>query len=336
MGIIRAVSRSSLVLLAALASGCADPASESTDDLPGPPRAELDIQCLPGCTETDPYPDSAGAFLSSAVSPETCFYASGTDADGDRLVDRCERDLAQRFAPQLYYYRYDDVRREPYWVAGMNSPQYTNVRANTPIYPGGGQVRIVYLLSYYEDLGGQTFSCTIPGAHLICLPHHGDSEWILLDLWYNERTQHWLLKGILMSQHTYAEGYSTLPGKTYTTRIAYPEKAGTYPRVWVAQGKHANYPNKASCDEGGTFDSDTCEKNNTGARVEYSGAYNLGSRPARLRDCVQSRNPSWQFYGTGKQECYWRAGDTFRAWYPDNIGGGESGVHADILASLGF
>jgi hypothetical protein len=37
-----------------------------------------------------------------------------------------------------------------------------------------------------------------------------------------------------------------------------------------------------------------------------------------------------------KPNCYWKDGDTFRAWYPDNVPGGSSSPYSGILASLGF
>jgi hypothetical protein len=284
------------LVLVALAIGCSGP-TEQVSSI-GPIEQDITPACLPGCTESDPFPDSAGIFLSSFVTPTACFEGTATDADLDGMSDRCERDLAQAFAPQLFHYKWDDVRREPYWVASPNTTPY-----HSPVpYPGEGEVRIVYLLSYYEDLGSDVFACSVPPFHTICDPHHGDSEWIALDLWYKSNTKHWLLRGALLSQHETAQGITTPSGKLYPSAFFYPGKQGTYPRVWVAQGKHANYASQGSCNSGGTYNSDTCENNNTAVRVEYSSVYNLGSRSNRFRDCVTSRNPSWQWYGTGKTE----------------------------------
>jgi hypothetical protein len=320
--------RWALSLAVVAAAACAEPTEQ--ESVPSNIALDNTPTCLPGCTETDPFPDSAGVYLSSFVTPLACFEGTSTDADLDGMVDRCERDLAQAFAPQLFHYKYDDVRREPYWVANGNTWGWP-----APLYAGGGDVRIVYLLSYYEDLGSSSAAC-VPPFSGICAPHHGDSEWIALDLYYKANTKHWLLKGALLSQHEGAFGVPTPSGQQYPTAFFYPGKAGTYPRVWVAQGKHANYTSRNSCNSGAQFNTDTCVNNNTAVRVEYSGAYNLGSRSMPLKNCVVSRNPTWQWYGTGKTECYWNDGDVFRAWYPDNIGGGSSGYHSDILEPLGF
>lgn len=322
-----------LVATALLVASCADPTGESSERRSPPdattPANNIEPRCLPGCIEPDPDPSHPGIFLSSAVTDVTCFSGMGTDADQDLMADRCERDLAQAFAPQLFYDRDDDVRREPYWVAGRPTGAIPTA--------GGPHARIVYLLSYYEDLGGQTFSCRVPGAHFFCLPHHGDSEWIALDVRYNRATQHWLLTGAVLSQHTSYAAYGTPTNKSYTPYLTYPNAPGGFPRVWVAYGKHANYRSQSACNEGGTFGTDTCEFNDTPIRVEYSGAYNVGSRGTRLKDCVASRNPAWQFYGTESRECYWSSSDpSFRGWYLDNIGGGSAKRYGSILSNLGF
>jgi hypothetical protein len=326
-------------LVTALTVACSDQTTEPVNGslsvrstMPARPAEPpgFDPRCLPGCTEIDSFPNDPGIFLTSAVTEEECIDGSGTDADQDDLVDRCERDLAQAFAPQLYYDSDDDVRREPYWAAKPNPGPIDG-------HASQGSVRIAYLLSYYEDLGGQTWACTTPPFSQRCRPHHGDSEWIVLDVAYRVQTKHWLLKGVVLSQHTRKEFYSTPSNKLYALGVFYPGKQGGFPRVWVAYGKHANYANRPSCDSGGLFGTDTCENNNTAVRVEYSGQYNIGSRSHRLKDCVVSRNPAWQFYGTGKTECYWSSSDpNFRGWYPDNIGGGAAEPYGELLANLGF
>jgi hypothetical protein len=54
-----------------------------------------------------------------------------------------------------------------------------------------------------------------------------------------------------------------------------------------------------------------------------------------MRDCVVSRNPSYEFYGSGREECYWGPAK-FRGWVPLTVGGGEADVYRSQLTALGF
>lgn len=223
------------------------------------------------------------------------------------------------FSPELYYWFYDAIGREPYWAARWN---------------GAGKIRLVYLLSYYEDLGSDSFGCTIPPFSQLCLPHHGDSEVIVLDVYYVSTKEHWLLNTAFLSQHG-----SYVPFdrgvKNYPIQLTYPTKAGGYPRVYVAEKKHANYPSVDACNSGGQFGTDTCEDVNTAARDSYGAIYNIGSDAHRLIDCVTSRNPSYQYFGEARTECYWTSQD-FRGWVPARIAGTAATAYSEILSDLGF
>ena len=124
--------------------------------------------------------------------------------------------------------------------------------------------------------------------------------------------------------------------KAYPTQLFYPWRLGGYPRSYVAQGKHANYATQSECNAGGLFGTDTCESVNTWALVEAGVLLNIGSRGTPWVDCVTSRNPGYEHYGSSRLECYWTTED-FRGWVPMTIGGGDSEEsYTDILGNRGF
>jgi hypothetical protein len=307
------------VLVVLLSEACAAPTDSPEEPSATGPSAS--VLCQTGCLDVDPNPSAPGIFI-GGDSPATCFGVN--DGDNDDLAERCESDLARAFAPQLYYYKFDEMGREPYWVA---------------MKVGGAQrVRIGYLLSYYRDAGSQAFACSIPGAPDSCAGHNGDSEAIFLEVYYNSTTMHWVLYNAKLSAHGAYPVYGTPSFGEYPI-LTYPGQLGGYPRVWVSQGKHANYANLADCNAGGTLHIDTCNGNNTGARVDASAIYNLGSLTAHTaaQDCVTSRNPSYIYYGSGRKECYWTAVTGFRGWIPTTVGGAEADAsYRSILNAQDF
>lgn len=177
---------------------------------------------------------------------------------------------------------------EPHWVARRLDDS---------------EIRIGYLLSYYHDYGTTSSACDNFLADGLCAGHYGDSGAIFLDVYYNERTKHWLLQTAWYSQHgtlvVYPRG-----SHAYPIQFTYPSHPGTYPRSWVSHSKHANYANGAECDNGAyTFDS--CELANTAMRVVAGGNLNLGSRNTHTaaQDCMISSHPVYS--QSGRSECYW-------------------------------
>jgi hypothetical protein len=67
-----------------IVAACSGPSSPD-DGRPLDPLADVTAQCLPGCTEPDPFPTWPGYFLSSAVTPDMCIDGEYNDIDGDRL-----------------------------------------------------------------------------------------------------------------------------------------------------------------------------------------------------------------------------------------------------------
>ncbi len=310
--------------LAALACG-----HEPTVPSPMSAAGGIGPLCQLGCVETDPNPSAPGIVLGSGVSPDVCISGGYTDADQDGLGDFCEKNLARAFAPELYYSSADNVGREPHWAARIAPPV---------------KVRLGYLLSYYRDEGSNAWGCNLPGAPSSCDGHNGDSEDVFLQVYYNDATQHWVVDSAWYSQHTafgiYGRARDPSNYAIYTEEFAplvYPSHPGSYPRVYVSEGKHANYAHVYECNGGGTFGTDTCEHVNTAARVVSGASLNIGSRAmhSSSQDCMQSSNPSYQYYGSGRLECYWTEA-RFRGWIPTWVGGADADPYTAKLESMGF
>ncbi len=256
--------------------------------------------CQTGCQEQDPNPSAPGVFLGSLVTPTMCGPENPngiSDADYDDLSNYCETNLALAFAPELAYSSYDyGVGREPHWLS-MPSPNNSN------------DVRILYLLSYYDDWGVQNIPpCLDFLPSDWCFGHAGDSEAIGLDVHYNTGTQHWVLLEAWYSAHDAYNYYG--PGANgYPTALYYPSHAGAYPRSYVSINKHANYSNPRDCDAA-QYGFEDCHSDQY-ARVDAGGSLNIGSNDMRLLDCMASANPL--YHDNGVIECYW-TGSQFSGW----------------------
>jgi hypothetical protein len=312
---------------------------------------EMDPDCSGG--SGDPYPEAHGYWLGSTVTPSQCFSPTGAginDRDRDGMHDYCEEQLARVFAPALVFSQYDSwTGREPYWAAKY-FPDHQN------------EVRIMYLLSYYGDAGvvdptlGHEIGCpllqllggtvnfigTVPNwiasnqpFHVsdenLCQGHLGDSEFVVVDLIYSSITQHWMVQRVFFSAH-----YGTLTDRSSLVAfrdLEYPDDTYRgYPRVWVAESKHANYPTRRACGSGTL--PDDCQGNSTlrEVRVRYSPFYNIGSRVVNLVNkaespgsCVTSASP----FRPGV-ECFWLKEYEFFGWL---YGWGENRPQGDGASS---
>lgn len=302
--------------------------------------------CVEGCLDPDPAPNAVGYFLPGLENQWAACADPSTDQDYDGLDDNCEFKLALTFAPELRYLIGDEVRREPRWAAEWLDGDY-----------GSKTVRIAYLLSYWMDMGdGSTSLSTCQAVGFTfsssCNGHAGDSEFIRLDVKYNPVTKHWFLADALYSAHEwhvnfslaadssltgYAVGYD-LPNQ-YAT-MEYPDgKRGGYPRSYVADWKHANYPTDSYCDaHGGVIptldimtDSDDCSTPRSSARVEVLSNRNIGSRAYPSSNCVTTSDPNHPMYSSGNQECYWSSWSEFKGWFTVAPGALASGVYGIIL-----
>lgn len=320
-------TRALTLALTLLAACTGDPVAPPVQGHPA--NSVYSPACQLGCIDPDPDPGpdslpTPGYWL--AIDATSCTNGSQTDTDQDGLSDFCERKIAQAFAPELYYSSVDEVGREPKWVA---RPLSTTV------------VRVGYLLSYYRDAGSQSTGCSVlPWFDSSCGGHNGDSERIFLDIRYDASTSHWVLSKAYYSQHesmqTYQYGQCT-PYFVGCSWLLFPDVDGGYPRAYIAEGKHANYASRSECETGSFESTDICVNVNTAARLFVSGATNLGSRAHHtpLQDCMPSQDPSYIYYGWGREECYWTP-RRFQGWIPDWVGGSNSTGYTGFLSDFGF
>jgi hypothetical protein len=256
---------------------------------------------------TDPAPSAPGIFLGTAVTSTACINRSRADADRDGLADACENDLAAGFAPQLAYAAVDRTGREPRWAARPLS---------------GGKVRIAYLLSLYFDDGA--YGCSL--GPILCGGHYGDSETIVLDVYYSSNSQHWVLHQAIFSAHgvynVYPRFFSAYPSMNF------PAKKGGYPKAFLALRKHALYRSNTECDDG-ELGLDECNAD-TYERIVAGSALNIGSRGnhTAARDCVRST----VFTSRTVTECYWTVRN-FGGWQGKSP---KAGSYSSILSFFGF
>lgn len=235
--------------------------------------------------------------------------------------------------PQLHFWNADYVDRESRWAAqGLTT--------------SGLLVRVAYMFSYYRDEGPVGW-CPIGGE--LCEGHNGDSELAVIDVRYNSATQHWLVDTAHFHQHGHVtraarsrkqqypiNAYSVTGwGDTVLYPVTYPQRAGGFLRVFVAQGKHASYFHTTECDAGGFEGSDECDDLNSIVRLNAPSGGNIGSRQVRFIDCVLAEDSQHPYYGAGRIECYWNE-QPFRGWFPEAIGGGHAGAYGPKLSTYGF
>jgi hypothetical protein len=284
----------SIVVSAGVLFGCRDAAFEPSSEAPS------------FVVGADPDPSKAGLFLGTNVTNTVCF-ASVPDTDHDGLIDRCESALAAAFAPELAYSSSDNTGRQPRWAARPLS---------------GGKVRLAYLLSLYRDLGA--VGC--PYGPIPCGGHYGDSEILVLDVYYHGNTQHWLLDQAVYSAHGVYNWYPRL-FSPYPS-MNYPAKQGGYPRAFLSLRKHAGYRSDHECDTG-ELGLDECEAD-TFRRVAAGPLLNLGSRGTHTaaQDCIAGTTSA-----TAAQiECYW-TDRAFGGWQGRTP---KAGAYSPILGFFGF
>jgi hypothetical protein len=245
-----------------------------------------DPHCSPTPPPGDPFPSAPGVFLGEDFSISNCM--GGTDLDQDGLMDFCEYQLAVSFRPLLATDPTDHgLGGEPAWAAGLSVE---------------GIVGIAYLFSYYDDWGNN-FDCNPMGWW--CDGHLGDSEFVIVTLYYNEGTQHWVFLNMFTSAHYGTQAESSQ--WSYDFETEFPAHSAWYPRVWVARNKHANYTTRSLCNAG-AFWTDTCQSNQDAGRFYVNPNRNVGSSVRPRIDSIYSSS-----YRTGK-EYYWNSNHRFCGW----------------------
>ena len=267
---------------------------------------------------TDPDSSAPGYWLGVNTGPSRCYSATGggiNDVDHDHFDEWCETLIAQRFAPLLRFSPYDcNVGMEPRWAANY--------------FPSQQVVRVGYLLSYYLDCGQEASLCAWSQPFVAqndCLGHEGDSEFVIVDIVWDESTQHWKANRAFLSAHfDESDGFLGFGGDFSTlaswSSLEFPEKSRGYIKAWVAEGKHGNYRTQSDCNAGGAGGADDCTRH-TGqylaSRVAVLNNRNVGSPTVHLIDCTQAAGIEAPFRpGT---ECYWTS-PRFQGWYVESGG----------------
>jgi hypothetical protein len=246
------------------------------------------------------------------VGAQASCESGGADADGDGLSDACELVLLERFAPTLVV-----SARACNWDAKAGRLGGGYFVAAEPI---AGGVRLAYLPAYFLDCGWSGAKCLLRlrGG---CNPHAGDSEVIFIDLLGSPSHGEWKAHRVFLSAHCF--GHSD--GRCRWFDVGEFEWTGESARVWVAEGKNANYPSKSACDSG-HWNFDTCDRNGHEVRFPVElPSQNIGSAshpfPDRSRgsDCVEASEivGAPQMGGT---ECVW-TDSAFRGWAGPGVAG---------------
>jgi hypothetical protein len=235
----------------------------------------------------DPFPGTEGIWLN--LYPEDCwatFYRVGSshpDLDADGLDDNCELRLAQAFAPMLRFSSGEDCPGgEAYWGAKFFDDWYP--------YNTGNFVRIAYLMAYYMDCG--------TGGHT------GDSEFIQLRITFVGATKHWKLVDSWISAHA-SDGLVGANRSTWGNVFEWPSgRKYSYPRIYVAENKHAHYRSSTACTNG----ADTCNGFTDAGRFRVWSGNNIGNFHKPLKNCVASMKNA-----LSPVECFW-SGTDFGGW----------------------
>jgi hypothetical protein len=305
--------------------------------------ALLPILALPSSCVVDHHARGA-APVGTAVpwTLERC-RAAEDDRDADGVDDECELALARAFAPELVVdprdCSWDGAARPPRLGAGYVFAVETTRDARA--------IRIAFLPAYYRDCGWQGLPCITRGRG--CSAHDGDSEIIVVEAHYDSAAVRWVTDAIFLSAHCFGRSagrcrwYSgaSLPHFTWTRGI---QRAA--PRIWVARGKHANYPSSRECDTGHWY-YDSCDGNSVAYRFPIqSSSQNIGSRrrPLPRRDaavpegCINAAQLPLRSSAIelGTHECFWDRVMPFRGWQ-HNRGADASTSYSRVLGfAAGF
>jgi hypothetical protein len=235
--------------------------------------------------DIDPAPTAPGYFL-SGVNPDVCFLDRNryiTDADADWLDDSCEYQLATAFSPAMFIANSDGCPGwEPYWAA-----KYFNTMQ---------VIRIAYMMAYYRDCGSEG--------------HEGDSEFITVEVGFDDATRHWTFLAMWTSAHYKGSLYQIHDDDSRwwnPARTMFSDKELGHPIIWVSIDKHANYPDPSLCN---TY-RDSCSWQYTARRVPILQERNSGSRHRDLVGCVTSGAP--HAYANRCESFY--TSKRFNGWY---------------------
>lgn len=269
---------------------------------------------------------------------ESCAAAprSAGDADRDGTEDGCEHALAAAFAPLLVF-----DEGECGWDASVPPGRVGGEYLYAVQGAGEGRVRVAYLPAYYGDCGWRLPACRV--TPWLCHPHVGDSEMVVVEAAPAGGDQ-WRAERVFLSAHCHGRSagwcrwYSG--GEMERFRWVDGVVRGA-PVVWVAHGKHGNYPSPGACGAG-HWGYDDCARNRASRRYPVvSPRQNAGSRAAPFpyaggRECIGADAVGWgsTLPAAGAVECFWDPAASFRGWQRGE-GGGATG-YGRQLRDLGF
>lgn len=262
---------------------------------------------------------------------------AGDDSDADGVTDGCEHALAAAFAPALVF-----DERECGWDRSV-SPDRVGGEYLYAVQrvPGGPGLRIAYLPAYYRDCGWRLPACRV--TPWLCHGHPGDSEIVVLDVRYDPGTERWSTERVFLSAHCH--GHSAGRCRWFSgrelDRFAWVDGAARGgPVVWVARGKHGNYPSRGACGSG-HWTYDGCAGNRAVRRFPVvTPRQNVGSRARPFGraggDCVGPEQVGWgsALAVAGTRECPWSAA-RFRGWQ-GGAGEGATGYGRYLREVAGF
>lgn len=304
-------ARVAVAAVALLAAGCAPCAATPSDTPPPGSRA-----APPGGVGAEVGWTEERCVASAAPSGST--RGLFADADLDGLADGCEMALAYAFAPLLVVdpdeCGWNAERRmlDGGWLWAVGRAR------------GDGPVRVAYLPAYVDDCGWSLPACAV--LPRTCRPHAGDSEAIVVELRPLSGGR-WRTARVFLSAHCHGRSDGRcrwFEGAELERFRRVDGRVGGAPVVWVASGKHANYPSPGACDAG-HWGFDACDRNTASFHYPIDPLRNLGSheRPTPALD-TQRCVPAFAVGLDGvvddpnASECPWDD-DRFRGWR----GGGE-------------
>ena len=265
--------------------------------------------------------------LARSVQPGIALFAGecrvdslASDADADGLANACESSLAKEFAPALRVDTADCSWTGP--GTEMLAGGYFYIVH--PLNASRDSVRIIFLPAYFRDCGWRGLQQILhlgrSGAHA------GDSEVIVVDVRRLEEGT-WQTTGVFLSAHCFgrSDGRCRWFRGRDLEEFAWTAGRLSAPRVWVARGKHANYPNQKAC-ESGHWRQEECGGGGWEYRFPVRGMeQNLGTRARSqfgAEGCVSSEQLPLPIAGTrpGMSECLWSTSRPFRGWQRDYPG----------------
>ena len=213
--------------------------------------------------------------------------ACDADDDLDGLPDTFEYQVASLVAPILQFGTIEEAsgRREHWSVA-----------------PSVEGFEVFFALSYFLDDGD---------GILRSLWHYGDSEFVIVRLL--PQGDFLAVDEVFLSAHFLA---ATDGSRWYSAERFEVDDSdgGWHPVVWVGEGKHANYPDESTCEEGAFF-TDSCSTG-TAEVVRVRQDANLGNGWAPILDEVKLAREDGalvtEWFWTPRRFCGWSQPDGAR------------------------